>query len=66
MEYNHLYYTLLFTINTCEELSMNLKEFITEFAETHSVQHIDEIQNGIITANITGEIYLVQEMEVTE
>ena len=65
MEYNNLYYTLFFSSNNREELSMKLNEFIQEFAENHSVQHIDEL-NGVIVASLNQELYLVNTGDVNE
>ena len=65
MEYNNLYYTLFFISNNCEELSMKLNDFIKEFAESHSVQHIDEL-NGVIVASLNQEVYLVNTGDVNE
>ena len=65
MEYNNLYYTLFFISNNREELSMKLNEFIQEFAENHSVQHIDEL-NGVIVASLNQELYLVNTGDVNE
>lgn len=44
---------------------MKLNEFIKEFAETHSVQHIDDL-DGIIISAITDDLYLVNNREVNE
>ena len=65
MEYNNLYYTLFFISNNREELSMKLNDFIKEFAENHSIQHIDEL-NGVIVASLTQELYLVNTGDVNE
>ena len=45
---------------------MKLNEFIQNFAEKHSVQHIDEIEYGVVVAPINSEVYLVTYDEVTE
>lgn len=45
---------------------MKIQEFIKQFAETHSVQHINDIKNGTIKQRISKEIYLVNNTEVTE
>ena len=65
MEYNNLYYTLFFSSNNREELSMKLSDFIQEFAENHSIQHIDEL-NGVIVASLNNDIYLVNTGDVNE
>ena len=43
---------------------MNLKEFIKTFSEEYYVAHLDDINNGCIITNITGDIYLVKDREV--
>ena len=47
-------------------IRMKLREFLIQFAETHSVQHINDIQKGTIKRRIGNEIYLVDNTEVTE
>lgn len=44
---------------------MKLNEFIQEFAENHSIQHIDEL-NGVIVASLNNDIYLVNTGDVNE
>ena len=45
---------------------MKIQEFIKQFAETHSVQHINDITAGTVEKGISKEIYLVNNIEVTE
>lgn len=45
---------------------MKLQDFLLQFAKTHSVQHINDIQVGTIEQKIGKEIYLVNNTEVTE
>ena len=47
-------------------IRMKIQEFIKQFAKTHSVQHINDITAGTIEKRISKEIYLVNNIEVTE
>ena len=44
---------------------MNLRDFIQEFAESHSVQHIDDL-NGVVIASLNQDYYLVDTGDVNE
>ena len=44
---------------------MNLRDFIQEFAESHSVQHIDDL-NGVVIASLNPEYFLVSNGDVNE
>ena len=45
---------------------MKLNEFILQFAQTHTVQHINDLKKGVIKKPITNNIYLVSNKEVTQ
>lgn len=65
LEYRINNLTPFFIIMLNRRPTMKLNEFIKEFAETHSVQHIDDI-DGIIISAITQDLYLVNNKELTE
>ena len=44
---------------------MKLTEFINNFANTHEIQTIDDLQGTIITA-LTSDEYLVSIKEITQ
>lgn len=45
---------------------ISLKDFIKDVSDNYSVQHFDDIEEGIFVAKIKGDIYLMNHAEVKQ
>ena len=45
---------------------MEITEFLDNFSKEYSVQHFDDIDNGIFCAKIKEDIYLMKNVEVKQ
>lgn len=43
---------------------INLSEWIMDLSRNYSIQHIDDVENGVFVAPVTNEVYLVKHAEV--